>query len=82
MAITLEIDCFGMKKVADDHFTLAQNREEVEFWDVTLVRRNDETGEIEELEDHSGLSGEESMDKVEDIERRYPDAEVNDPWPS
>lgn len=81
MAKTLEVDVYGMKST-EEGSTLAETRDEVEFWDVILSRRDDETGEIDPIEEHENLTGEKAWEVTQNILKRYPDAEENDPYPN
>ncbi|MCR9222858.1 MAG: hypothetical protein NXH70_02215 [Hyphomonas sp.] len=82
MAKTLEIDIFGMRKLAEDRHCLAENRDSVEYWDVSLAERDDETGEITSIEEHEELTQEKAWEVTQDILKRYPNAEENDPYPN
>lgn len=56
MTTYLEIQCFPMVNKPDGGSTLIENRGDIaDFFDVMLSRRNDDTGEIDPLEEYENL---------------------------
>lgn len=81
MAKTLEIEIYGMMSDGDGGYTGANFRGEVEFWDVVLLERDDETGEGNPIEEHEFLTEEKAFEVTEDIAKRYPHAIENERYP-
>lgn len=56
MTLTTEIQVFPMITEQNGDSRLVQDGEAAQFYDVTYSERDDETGAIEPLEEHEGLS--------------------------
>lgn len=70
----LEIQCAGMMSAGESDYTLAEEYEAVEFWDVELRLLIESTGQIEVLYEAESLGEVEANEILYKLEQMFPQA--------